>query len=210
MINESKLTELAIRVMSDPYPWSTGRPDAAYLVAQTRDNENSVLDRHCGSSPIGRLVVSNNIDATEEMCGYAGASVWMDKLDRSDIDIPTVESFDVRGPANTLTELTAMVNYIKEKGWKKIIITATPFHQLRAFITVVSVLLKEYPELKVYNQVGCPLDWNEPMKHSQNEPSAKRSDVIAKEIRRIHTYHEKGDLVDAETVLAYLDWRDSA
>lgn len=219
MINDARLTELAIRVMSDETRHH--HQDTTYLVAQTRDNQESVLcgclmqwgnprDPRGWPAGVPRVLISNNTYATETISGYPGAPVWKKELIRFGFRADDIQTFDVHGPANTLTELAAMVDYTKKNGWSQIRLIAAPFHQLRAFMTVVSVLLKEYPELRVYNSVGCTLDWNEPVKHSQNESSTRRSDVIAKEIKRIHVYHEKGDLVDVETVLEYLDQRDRA
>jgi hypothetical protein len=79
---------------------------------------------------------------------------------------------------------------------------------LRAFITTVSVVLREFPELRVYNRVGAALPWDETAVHSQGVLQCTRSELIHSELARIERYRNKGDLVSEREVLAYLQWRD--
>ena len=109
---------------------------------------------------------------------------------------------------NTLTEAEAVIRFAKQSNLKSMIVSAAPFHQIRAFMTTVRVALAEYPELKIYSIPGVALSWNECVSHSQGLLTAKRSDLIAGEFARIEKYYQKGDLISFNQVLDYLDARD--
>ncbi len=121
-------------------------------------------------------------------------------------NIARIISYDVR--LNTRSESQALIRGAKVSGWKHIYITAPPFHQLRAFITAVSVALKEYPGLAIYNRVGKTMDWGEEIRHSQGESVGTRIGHIQKELKRIDYYHERGHLAPLDEVLKYLEKRD--
>ena len=72
----------------------------------------------------------------------------------------------------------------------------------------MSVLLREFPGLRVYNRVGVALPWDDTVVHSQGVLQCTRSKLIHSELARIERYRNKGDLVPEREVLAYLQWRD--
>ena len=72
----------------------------------------------------------------------------------------------------------------------------------------MSVLLREFPGLRVYNRVGVPLPWDDTVVHSRGVLQCTRSELIHSEMARIERYRNKGDLVLEREVLAYLQWRD--
>jgi len=72
----------------------------------------------------------------------------------------------------------------------------------------VSVVLRELPELRVYNQVGAALPWDDTVVHSQGVLQCTRSELIHSELARIERYRNKGDLVSEREVWTYLQWRD--
>ena len=148
----------------------------------------------------------------ENKHGYPGFETWRKELLRmgvSDKAIVPLRAETINESVNTLTEAQALVRYALTQGWRHVYITAAPFHQLRAFITTVSVLLREYPELLVYNAVGTPLPWSERVRHSQGTLITTRKGLLTTEMERIHSYHLKGNLVSPEEVLAYLERRDN-
>jgi hypothetical protein len=149
-------------------------------------------------------------DQHGENTGYPGAKAWKDYLYYSGnlapshiITVPCLELL------HTFSEALALVRHAKECGWKSLIIVAPPFHQLRAFISVVSAIRKlGVTDLRVYNQVGTTLPWHEESRHSQGTLKATRLGLVLTELARVYRYHEKGDLVSVSEVLDYLEWRD--
>jgi hypothetical protein len=202
------LMELLIRALSDPLP--AAPTDGAYLFGQTVDNEQSVfatavdlINRH----QTRQLLIPDSVPR----CGYPGSRAWHQALIGSGLretaitGIPTA-SYDT---LNTLTEAMATVRYAKQKNMTSILVVAPPFHQLRAFITTVSIALREFPELQIYNRVGMALPWQETVFHHQGILEYRRSDLIHTELERIERYQAKGDLAPTAEILDYLNQRAS-
>ena len=199
--------ELLFRILCDPPP---AKPvDAAYLFAETEPNQASVfavgraLVKH---GTVARLLIS---DCTAKS-GYLGAAAYRQAMiaagipDQAITEAP-MEPTDI---LHTLIEAQAVVRYAKTKGDRQLLIVAVPFHQERAFITTVSVALREYPELKLYSWPGNALPWDETVTHSQGTLRGSRAELIAGEQRRIEEYTAKGDLAPRSEILRYLRTRD--
>ena len=184
--------------------------DAAYLFAQTADNEDSALitgARLYRDNRVGLLGICAGNDHAAS--GYSGFSSWKEKLTRLGVPEHAILGIDIPdGNLNTLTEATTLVRESKRRALKTLRVIASPFHQIRCFISTVSVVLREYPELKVYSKVGYAMEWNKRVAHSQMTTIGKRSELIAGELDRINRYHEKGDLVSPDEIINYLDQRD--
>jgi len=73
----------------------------------------------------------------------------------------------------------------------------------------VSVALKEYPDLQVYAIAGESQPWGEHAVHSQGLVTGSRASFIDGELERIEKYTDKGDLVAAAEVWAYMEQRDA-
>jgi hypothetical protein len=202
------LIELLIRVLCDIVPGV--QADGAYLFAQTVDNQQSVFEegvdliKQCRAK---RLLIPDSAPR----CGYPGFRAWHQALlgpglrEADVIGVPTA-SFST---LNTLVEAEALVRYAKRKAIARVFVVAAPFQQLRAFVTTVSVVLREFPELRIYNRAGAALAWDETVVHSQGTLRCKRGELIQSELERIERYRGKGDLVSEEEVFSYLRWRDS-
>ena len=108
---------------------------------------------------------------------------------------------------NTLVESETLIGYAKQNGYSSLFVVAPPFQQLRAFMTAVTVALREYPELLLYSYPAVAMPWREEVVHSQGTLKATRSELIHAEFERIDTYQNKGDLASFEDVLAYLNNR---
>lgn len=210
---DERMLELVVRVLYDYRPPKLNIvPDqfVVYLFSETKDNQESSLEKVIVLRDAGGVSRITLCDGDTNH-GYPGFAAWKEYLVSR--GVPEGEIMPVASPvtqtsANTLTEAQALVRAAKELGWSELVIIAPPFHQVRCFITMVSVLFDEYPELKVYNEVGVSLPWSEKVRHSQGVLQATRSELIHTELERIERYHEKGDLVSPETALAYLRARD--
>lgn len=201
------LTNLTIRVLCDSPPPPPA--DGAYLFAQTVDNQESVLA--AGRDLIDRGQVQNLlISAAGAVSGYPGGDRWRHELERR--HVPPLCLRAVKPPVDkilhTRLEAEALIRHTRTKGYKHLIVVSAPFHQLRAFMTTVSVALEQMPELKIYSQVGGVLPWHETVVHSQGRLTLPRSDLIQAELERIEQYQQQGDLAPTEAILAYLKQRD--
>lgn len=197
--------KLTVKVLCDSVP-TENEPHIAYLMSQTEFNQDSVfgsaLDLY--KQKRGELFVA--IMSGEARMGYPGEIVWKRKLNQLGIHLGNI--FSIPSPLdnlNTFTEAQSLVRLAKERTWPSVYIVAPPFHQVRSFISTVTVALQEYPKLKIYNKVGKTLDWNKEGVHSQGITKGIRDDFIDGEWDRIEKYE---NLVSPEEALLYLINRD--
>jgi len=202
------MIELLLQTLCDLPPATPA--DGAYLFGQTTDNQISVfragldLIQHQQTK---QLLIADSVPRS----GYPGFAAWyralMDLgLKPDKISGVSTHSFPI---LHTLTEATALVRHAKATKMLVVFVVAAPFHQLRAFMTTISVALQEFPELRVYNRTGQPLPWSETVRHSQGTLECRRRELIHSELERIERYQAKGDLASTEQILAYLSRRDA-
>jgi len=184
------LVTLSVRVFNDYLP---GRIDAHFLYSQTPDNESTVIE---AALQVKEKGITNNwlIMQTSAMSGINPETIK---------GVPTNSNM-----LHTLIESLAAVSFCKKMGYTSLIVSATPFHQLRAFMTAVTAAERLYPALKIYSLAGKAYPWNEQVIHSQGKTKGKRAILIDGEIDRIGIYGDKGDLLKVPEVLSYLNRRD--
>ena len=108
---------------------------------------------------------------------------------------------------NTYTEGKALLHHACINGWKKIIVCAPYFHQIRASSTFISLLDRQTPELWIFNLAGHP-EWMGSFKHSQGVVEGDLFELLISEFGRLFQYHNKGDIRSCRELLAYYDRRD--
>lgn len=205
--DNQRFPELMVRILCDDD--GTNVMDASYLFAQTTDNEDSALITGALLYKDNRAGLLGLYAGNDRAAGYPGFNSWKEKLTRLGVHERAIFGIDIPdGNLNTLTEAMALVRESKRRAFKTLRVTASPFHQIRCFISTVSIVLREYPELKVYSKVGYAMEWNKRVAHSQMTTIGKRSELIAGELDRINRYRKKGDLVSLDEIINYLDQRD--
>ena len=204
------LEELIIRTLCDNLPETT--VDAVYLFAQTEDNQESVF---ATAQHLIQCAMTQSIACmyTPPMSGYPGYENWQKALVSHRIPVNQLEAIHPV-PADTTMlhtriEAESLLWHAKQKGYKRIIVTAAPFQQTRAFMAAVTLAVTEYPALKIYSYPGKALPWHQEVMHSQGTLKATRAGLIAGETERIATYIQKGDLLPVKDVLEYLNKRDT-
>jgi hypothetical protein len=204
--------ELAVRILRDDFEWP--QIDAVYFFGQTAENSFSELARITEIPrdwfDTGEILICG---APEEN-GYPGRQKWS-LLTRNHLRFQQpIRSIPPVGTetANTLSEARGLVMMAKYCNWKRLVICSTPFHQVRAFMTVVSVAMREYPELMVWSLVGRTMDWAARVPHSQGVLVNTRAGLIEDEEARILKYQEfeKWPLASFGKVIRYLNCRDAA
>ena len=201
------MLELLIRVLCDIQPDS--KTDGVFLFGQTDDNQDSVLAK--GQQLIAASLTKKAlIIDTPPISGHPGYEAWKHELrkigvsERQIVGVPLPETKII----HTLIEAEAVMHFAKQNNYKSLYITASPFHQLRAFMTAVTAAQRIFPQIRLYSQTGTSLAWLEEVVHSQGKTKGTRAQLIAGEIERIEKYQSKGDLATVEQVLAYLNERD--
>ncbi|MDR0428170.1 MAG: YdcF family protein [Dysgonamonadaceae bacterium] len=89
---------------------------------------------------------------------------------------------------------------IREKGWSKVILVASPHHQCRAYLT----FLKQLPsDVVLMNAPARHLFW------FKKEKWGCRFDLLEQEQERIEKYSQKGDLVSIKEAITYQKWKEN-
>lgn len=202
-----ELLELSQRIMDDDGP--KVKADAVIMYGETQDNESSIflgVKRLYEKSLVEKVTFGQGgklITGQDYLPGY------QEKLTQHGIPPEAIIPIQItEALACTHAEALAHIAYAKAQQWKNVCAVATPFHQFRAFVNTISIVLKNYPELKVFSVPGEHLPWTEVALHSQFIERGKRFQLVEKEWGRIEAYHAKGDLVSARQVLDYLNQRD--
>mmetsp|Transcript_15200 Transcript_15200/g.34688 ORF Transcript_15200/g.34688 Transcript_15200/m.34688 type:complete len:406 (+) Transcript_15200:104-1321(+) len=195
--------------------------------------DNSKLDPpqpHCSGTPFtyNRIQerlrgISNKNNNTSVKVQYVPRE-WKDK------------SFNSLNEVQRLMEfLYQHSNDPEYQDIQAVIVVSTPFHLPRSFLSALSSSVFNHndvlsalsvfdreqhhhhkhhpPFLKVYAKAAKPRQasyWNRVVAHSQGTLVAARHDLISSELKRIHKYQEKGDLVSLEHALQLLQERDGA
>jgi hypothetical protein len=201
------MIELLIRIYADVQPEIS--TDGVFLFGQTEDNEASVLEKSIEllqHSYTKRILIIY----TQPISGHPGFDAWKQKLVREQISENAIVSIPLPETPiiHTLIEAEALMRFAKEQAYTSLYVTAAPFHQLRAFMTAVTAAIKIYPQIRLYSKPGMAQPWLQKVLHSQGKTYGTRSELIAGELERIEKYGNKGDLLSAQQVLAYLNERD--
>jgi len=202
-----ELLELSQRIMDDDVP--KGKADAVIMYGETQDNERSIF--------LGVKQVYEKNLVKKVTFGQGGKLItgqdylpdYQAKLIQFGIPKEAIIPIQItQAMAQTHTEASAHIAYAKAQQWKNVYVVASPFHLFRAFVNTISIVLHQYPKLKVFSSLGAHLPWTQVALHSQFVESGRRCDLVAKEWQRIEDHHAKGNLVSAHQVLDYLNQRD--
>lgn len=206
-IQMNDTTELLIRTLCDLRPKNPA--NGAYLYCQTRSNQQSIFQaaRFLLNNVLTHRILILN---TKSRSGYPGFTEWKQQLHQLGLSEEQIEGVNIKtSMLNTLIESEAIIRFARQHSYRSLFVVAPPFQQLRAFMTAVTVALREYPELLIYSYPGVAMSWQEEVIHSQGTLKAKRRDLIQEELERIEKYQSKGDLASPERVLSYLNKRET-
>jgi hypothetical protein len=199
--------ELLLRIFADVRPPEVA--DAAYLFAETEPNQESVFAAArelIEQKRVRRILIS---DCTPKS-GYVGAVAYRAAMIAAGIPAGAIEEVPMEPTAilHTGIEADKTVEFAKAKGYQRLLVVSVPFHQERAFMAVVTAVLRYHPSLKAYSHPGAPQPWDEVVTHSQGMLRGTRAELIAQEQKRIEAYTAQGYLASRSMVLDYLRTRD--
>jgi uncharacterized SAM-binding protein YcdF (DUF218 family) len=101
---------------------------------------------------------------------------------------------------NTREQAVEIIDMAKENNWKRLILVASNFHQYRAYLTFLKVVLDEYPTLEIINWGARELNWFE-----QNKWGA-RFDLLESEFEKIALY--SNHVASFEQAIDYQQWKE--
>lgn len=209
MIND-KLFMLSNLVLSDRAPLC----DLIYLVAEAHDYQDSVwkmgaelsMQKSCSSGRT-KIAISNfqhpyysGIKAARRITSFDFNShhkvikIQMSRARKGD-----------NGFHNTLTEMHSLLNFCRENNFMDICLVAAPFHQLRTYISAISVIHhcgSLFENIRVFNNCGSPLSPSVKIKYTDGNSYYPRELFII-EGEKILRYQKKEDLASFPVVLKY-------
>jgi len=200
-------TELLLRVMADIRP--AGVVAGAYLFAETQPNQESVFAAGRELLAQGR-VPRVLIAGCTPKSGYVGAAACRRAMIEFGVPAEAIAEVPMEPTEilHTRIESQKVVRWARTHGCERLLVVAAPFHQERAFLTMVTVALEDYPSLKLYSHPGVPQPWDEVVTHSQGRLTGTRAELIAEEQKRIDRYRASGELAPRTRILEYLRARD--
>ena len=92
---------------------------------------------------------------------------------------------------------------VKERKWKRIILVASHFHQLRAFLTFLKTMKEAKLRIKIINVPVRELPWFKRTSLGKN-----RFQLLESELKKINQYIKKGHLVTVRETLKYQKWKE--
>jgi hypothetical protein len=201
-----RVIEAVVRILCDTPP--PGIADTACLFAQSPDNERSVLERAAEMFREGLVQRLMVMDAPVN-AGYAGMRAWGRWMEENGVNAERIVAVPLHDSMhNTLTEAEAFVRAARENGFTSLVVTAAPFHQVRAFMTMVHAGQAACPQIRFYSVPGSGQTWTQRVVHSQGCLVTTRRQLIHAELERIEAYGRKGDLVSYAEILEYMERRE--
>lgn len=104
---------------------------------------------------------------------------------------------------NTKEQAEHIVEMCKEKGWKRIILIGSPYHQYRAFLTFLKSAKERFPELLIFNSPAKNLSW------FRVEKWGSRFENLQAEFDRIERYSALGHLVSIQEAINYMKRKEN-
>jgi hypothetical protein len=207
MNEHAEQIELLLRIFADVPP--AGTAEAAYLYAETEPNQKSVFAAGrelIERGQVRRLLISDCLPKS----GYIGAAAYRAAMIAGGIPNAVIDEVPMEPTEilHTGIEADSVVGFAKARRYERLLVVSVPFHQERAFMSVVTAALREYPSLKVYSHPGASQRWDEIVTHSQGKLRGTRAELIAEEQKRIETYTAQGFLLPRSAILNYLRTRD--
>ena len=177
--------------------------DYVFVVSQTPNNQKSVLERtvQIYNESVSDLRVVLGDVKNPPACRHADqiiSELTGELVLREDILV--IDFPDDGIPLNTYTEMVGLVQWLADLKFTCTVgIIASPFHQLRSMLSVLSAQEQSNDprtkNIKFLSVPGTSLLWNQESVHSQGILTGKRHEFISTELERVAKFYLKGDLI---------------
>jgi len=107
------------------------------------------------------------------------------------------------GSQNTKEQAEQTMGIVKTKGFKKIILIASNFHQPRAFLTFLKGMENARMNIVIINAPVRDLSW-----FDNNVFEKPRIDLLQDEFLKIKEYSEKGHVFSIDKAIEYQKWKE--
>lgn len=104
---------------------------------------------------------------------------------------------------NTKEQAEEMMVWAEKKGWKRIILVASHYHQYRVFLTFLKAMRERRMKLILMNAPARGLSW------FKKNPWGRRIDLLSSEFQKIARYGRNGDIASFLEGIEYMKWKES-
>lgn len=109
-------------------------------------------------------------------------------------DIPKEKVIIEAISQNTFEQGIEVMKIVAERSWQKIILVASQYHQLRAYLTFLQTMKNAGLKIKIYNS---------PARDRNNK------ELFEAELKKIDEYRAKGHIYPIEDALKYQAWKEN-
>lgn len=148
-----------------------------------------------------RIVISGG-DTTKRDYALPASEMVSDLLTKG---VPEAAVILEEKSQNTRDQALEVMGMAKERGWKRIIIVASHYHQYRAFLTFLKAMQESGLSLILTSAPARP-KWFEELRNARYR---RRIDALEDEFRKIEEYGKKGHVASYEEGIQYLQWKES-
>ena len=119
-------------------------------------------------------------------------------------NVPQVQLVLELNSTNTREQALEVIEMCVQNNWTSLILTASHYHQFRAFLTFLKVLIEKKIENKIiiYNAPENQLDW------FADSGWGKRVDLLELEFDKIQKYQKLGHIASYSDAVKYFKWRE--
>lgn len=103
---------------------------------------------------------------------------------------------------NTKQQADQVIKLCLTKGWKRIILVGSHYHQYRAYLTFLKSMFDANCEIVIYNSPVRELSW------FSTNAWGNRIACLKGEFERINKYMLQGDLVSYQDAIDYQQWKE--
>lgn len=104
---------------------------------------------------------------------------------------------------NTFEQGTEVMKLVAERGWQKIILVASHYHQPRAYLTFLQAMKNAGLQIEVYNSPVRDLPW------FKKVIDRNRKELFEDEIKKIEEYSAKGHIYALKDAFKYQEWKEN-
>lgn len=118
-------------------------------------------------------------------------------------DIPKEKIILESASQNTFEQGTEVMKIIAERGWQKIILVASHYHQLRAYLTFLQAMKNANLKIQIYNSPARDLAW------FAKVIDKNRKELFEGEIQKIEEYSARGHVASIQDAFKYQEWKEA-
>ncbi|MFN8209394.1 MAG: YdcF family protein [Bacteroidales bacterium] len=103
---------------------------------------------------------------------------------------------------NTREQALNVIKMANNSGWRRIILVASHYHQYRAYLTFLKVILDMKSGIEIVNAPANTLSWFEINKWGS------RFDLLENEFEKIESYSKAGHIATYSQAIEYQRWKE--